>query len=54
MNRLHTWLLRRNVGVFGAYLLGRLERGDSFGITFDDDPGSRRSCAYDRGRGDDA
>ena len=47
---LHRWLLSRNVGRPGALPLGYLERRDSFGLTFDDDPGSPRSRAYDRGR----
>lgn len=51
INPVHAWLLRRNVGIIGAYLLGRFERGGGVGITFDNDPWSPRSRAYDRGRG---
>lgn len=50
MNRLHDFLLNRNVSVVGAFLLGFVERHDGFGITWDDDAGSPRSVAYDRGR----
>lgn len=50
MSRLHNYLLACDVGVVGAFLLGYIERRDGFGITWDDDPGSPRSVAYDRGR----
>lgn len=50
MNTLHRLLLGRDVGVVGAFILGWLERNDGSGITWDDDPGSPRSRAYDRGR----
>jgi hypothetical protein len=45
-----TWLLSREVGRVGAFLLGWIERRDDMGITWDDDPDSPRSRAYDTGR----
>ena len=33
-----------------VFVLGFREAGDTFGMTYDDDPESPRSRAYDRGR----
>ena len=38
------------VGIVRAFILGVMERGSSFGMTYDKDPCSPRSVAYDNGR----
>lgn len=40
----------RRIGRVRCFLLGVVEARSSFGMTFDDDPWSPRSRAYDRGR----
>jgi hypothetical protein len=47
---LYKWLLSRNVGRVGAFMLGFIERRGDMGIIWDDSPDSPRSRAYDRGR----